>query len=116
MNEELIIGTANDVRVFDLRYGVLSDLYNYEMYNIKDRLVYVNRSKKNDFLFFADDQGVVKQMEFANSSNKKLQEEKMNQTTTNLHININKPKKLQPFEGENASFIYDDRYELLTTW
>ena len=96
--EEIVVGLSGDIRVFSLRYGILSEIYDKELYNIDDgkKLVYFKKGTQSNNIFYVDYRGFVRQLMFS----------------TNTKANAG----FQPFKIDNANFIYDEACSLLVTW
>jgi hypothetical protein len=60
------VALSTDIRTFNMKYGVLSEVFDKDIYNLADRLVYLKRDKKRDVLFFAEISGHIKQLNFNN--------------------------------------------------
>jgi len=95
--EEIMVSLSHDIRLFDMKYGVLSEIYDKDMFNISDKLVYVKRSKKHDRLFFADEHGYVKQLAYSNE-------------------NAPSYNNFRPFSTDASSYKLDDEFDLLIVW
>jgi len=95
-NDEMIIALINDIRIYNMKYGVLSEVFDQENFNISDKLVYVNRIKNNDKIFFSDYKGRIKQLTFSNDTNNQ--------------------KPFRPYNADNSNIIFDSKYNILITW
>lgn len=65
-DEELTVALINDIRVFNMKYGVLAEIYDKEMWNVSEKIIYMKRLKKKNRIMFSDYDGIIKQLDYNN--------------------------------------------------
>lgn len=61
-SHELLLGFHNNVRLFNIKYGVLSKYYDRDMYNLPDEIGYIRHSKDSRRIIIGGTEGSLKEL------------------------------------------------------